>query len=176
MPTDLTLLDLLLAAVVLLAAVAGFRRGGDGAERTGRLVGLLLGCAIALPLAAWLAPAGSGPVSTGLLRLGGLVLGLALGAWAGGAVGRLASRGLWRGRLGLLDRLLGALAAAGTGVLVVWALATAVPMLVSPAALAPVTTVLEPLGGSSTLVRAVDGALPLPARTLDEAVSVAAGH
>jgi hypothetical protein len=162
MPTDLTLLDLLLAAVVLLAAVAGFRRGGDGAERTGRLVGLLLGCAIALPLAAWLAPAGSGPVSTGLLRLGGLVLGLALGAWAGGAVGRLASRGLWRGRLGLLDRLLGALAAAG-----LTSIGTAV---------APVTTVLEPLGGSSTLVRAVDGALPLPARTLDEAVSVAAGH
>lgn len=175
MPLDLTTLDLLLIAVTGLAAVAGFRRGGGGAARTGRLVGLLLGCAIALPLAGWLAPAGAGPFSTGLLRLGGLVLGLALGAWAGGAVGGLVSRGLWRGKLGFLDRVLGAAAAAGTTVLVVWALATGLPLILGPDALAPVTTALEPLGGHSALVGAVDSALPLPGRALDEATSLGGG-
>ncbi|MHA6796333.1 CvpA family protein [Pseudonocardia bannensis] len=173
MPFDLTMLDLLFIAVVVLAAVGGFRRSG-GAERTGRLAGLLLGIAIALPLAALFAPAGSGPLAQGLLRLAGLALGLLAGLWAGGAVGRLISRGLVRSRLRVVDRTLGAVAAAGTAVLVVWALATAIPLVVGAEALAPVTAALQPLGGHSEVLRAVDARLPLPNRALNEAVGTAA--
>ncbi|WP_028931443.1 CvpA family protein [Pseudonocardia asaccharolytica] len=169
----LTVLDLLLIALVLLAAAGGFRRSG-GAERTGRLIGLLFGAAIALPLAALFAPAGASPLTQGLLRLAGLALGLLIGVWAGGVVGRLVSRGLVRGRLGLVDRVLGAVAAAGTTVLVLWVLATAVPLVVGADTLAPVTAALQPLGGHSQLLDEVGNRLPLPQQALDQAASTVA--
>lgn len=172
MPDNLTVLDFILIAVVLLAAVAGFRRSG-GAERTGRLVGLLVGTAIALPLAAVFAPAGSGPVAQGLLRLTGLALGLLLGMWVGGAIGGLVSRGLVHGKLGVVDHALGAVAAAGTTLLVVWALATGIPMVVGAQALTPVTAAMGSLGGHSQVLRAVDSRLPLANQTLGEAIHTA---
>ncbi|MFC5996392.1 hypothetical protein ACFQE5_19495 [Pseudonocardia hispaniensis] len=166
----LTVLDLLVIALVLLAAIGGFRRSG-GAERTGRLIGLLFGAAIALPLGALFAAAGASPLAQGLLRLAGLVLGLLIGVWAGGLVGGLVSRGLVRGRLGLVDRGLGAVAAAGTTVLVLWVLATAVPLIIGAETLAPVTAALQPLGGHSQLLDEFGNRLPLPRQALDQAVS-----
>lgn len=155
----MTLLDLLILLVVIAAAVAGFRRLG-GSGRAGRLLGLLVGAGVCAGIGSTLAGLGGDPASRGVLFwagvLGGLVLGGAIGGWLGG----LLTRVLVGGRLAVVDRALGALAGAAGALLVLWLLATVVPVLLGPGPLEPVTAVLAPLGGRSAVLGAVGHALP----------------
>lgn len=155
----MTLLDVIILLIVVAAAIAGFRSFG-GAARAGSLLGLLVGAGVCAALGARLAEFGSTPTSRYVLGLvgifGGLLLGSAVGGWSGG----LLSRVLVRGRLGLLDRAIGAVAGAGSALLVMWLLAWIVPALFGSGPLEPVSAVLNPLGGHSSVLAAVGHALP----------------
>ncbi len=139
-----TLLDVIVLAILVLAAIGGFRvLGGTG--RAGRLLGLLVGLWVGLAIGVRLgqgAAAGWGVLATG--AIGGMLLGALLGGWVGGLIGRI----LVRARLGIVDRLLGAVAGAAGALLVLWVLALLLP------------GVAEALGGPSEVLATVDRTLP----------------
>lgn len=133
----MTVVDLVVLAVVLFAALRGWRRGGTGLvlRAAGAVAGVLLGGA----LARWLAPMIVAPDAG--FSLGALVLGAALvGALVGWGLGRrlgeaLARRtgGGWH-RPGLPDRLLG-VAAHGALAVMLLVLLTGVLAVTGPTGL-----------------------------------------
>ena len=125
----LTVLDLVVLAVVVLAAISGWRVGGAviALHILGVVLGLILGLGVAGLLSSSLSAV------THLLLGAGCALG---GALIGGAVGRLLGRALARVlqrlHIAVLDHLLGALARAGLAVLGCWLVAVLV-LAIGPA-------------------------------------------
>lgn len=150
------LLDLLLVVVFIASAVIGYR---SGLLRTAAgLVGLVLGGIAAyfampwvstlVPLPQWRAPAAI---------LSALVL-LSLGAWLGAVVGRALRHGARAVKLGILDRVLGAI-----GNLIVTAFVVA---LVGSGISAMGVPVLSPAVAGSRVLSTLDRVTPAPARSL----------
>ncbi len=150
------LLDLLLVVVFIASAVIGYR---SGLLRTAAgLVGLVLGGIAAyfampwvstlVPLPQWRAPAAI---------LSALVL-LSLGAWLGAVVGRALRHGARAVKLGILDRVLGAL-----GNLIATAFVVA---LVGSGISAMGVPVLSPAVAGSRVLSTLDRVTPAPARSL----------
>ncbi|MEJ5943805.1 CvpA family protein [Pseudokineococcus basanitobsidens] len=111
-----TVVDLVALVVVVLAALGGWRSGGGTV--LGRLVGGGAGLVLGLR-----APAVVGPLLPSVepgwvVPVGCLVVGVLLGLALGGAVGGLVSGLLARLHVGVLDRLLGALASGAVAALV----------------------------------------------------------
>jgi hypothetical protein len=157
-----TLLDLILLAVVALAALGGWRRGltGFGPGLVGLLLGLVVGGWFARTVVSANA---SAVVHLGLVAafvLGGALVGSALGHRVGAVLGR----GLAVVRLRPLDRAAGAGVRAGLAVVVCWVLAGVVGGLV-PAA-AGVTARSAVLGSVTTLLPERDGLLASTAGAL----------
>ncbi|WP_448005658.1 MarP family serine protease [Agromyces bauzanensis] len=148
--------DLLLIIVFIASAVIGSR---SGLLRTAAgLVGLVLGGIAAyfampwvstlVPLPQWRAPAA---IVTALALL-------SLGAWLGAVVGRALRHGARAVKLGLLDRVLGAI-----GNLIVTAFVVA---LVGSGISAMGVPVLSPAVAGSRVLSTLDRVTPAPARSL----------
>jgi hypothetical protein len=149
--STLDILDIVLVIIMILAAVGGWRT--SGASRVGRLAGLLLGALLGLAVTSAVTPATAGTglrllIAIGLLLLGAAVLG-GLGGWVGLAV----ARGLRSLRLGVADRLLGAVLSGVLALLICWLLLNVVTVFWPGSGLAAAT-------GTSRLIGAVDNALP----------------
>lgn len=165
----MTLLDVLVVVIVLVAAAAGFR-SLDGTARAGRLLGVVVGAGAGAPLGQWAAGFAAGGASrTGFLLLG-LALGLVVGAAVGGWIGGLLSRVLQKGHLGVVDRAVGALAGAGGALLALWLLSWVPAAVLGGPALEPLAAVLEPLGGHSEILSGLPSALPRTDGTFRDAV------
>lgn len=165
----MTLVDVLVVLIVVVAAVSGFRSLG-GTARAGRLLGVVVGAGAGAALGQWAAAFASGGASrTGFLLLG-LVLGLLGGAALGGWIGGLLSRAFRKGHLTIVDRAIGAVAGAGGALLVMWLLSWVPTMLLGGPALEPLAMVLEPLGGRSEILSGLPSALPETGRTFRDAV------
>lgn len=165
----MTLLDVVVVVIVLVAAVAGFRSLG-GTARAGRLIGVVVGAGGGAALGQWLAGfAAGGPSRTGFLLLG-LVLGLVAGSALGGWIGGLISRAFHKGRLTIVDRAVGALAGAGGALLALWLLSWVPAMLLGGGALEPLAVVLEPLGGRSEILAGLPSVFPETDATVRDAV------
>jgi hypothetical protein len=151
-----TVVDLVVLAVVALAALRGWRRGGTGLvlRATGAVAGVLAGGA----LARWLAPSLPFPaVATA-------VIGAVIGAMIGWALGRrlawsLAQRGDGRlRRPGLPDRAFGVVAHG--------ALALMVLVLAADVVAATGPTALQDAASSSTVIDTAARRLPDPVALL----------
>ncbi|MBV9313864.1 MAG: hypothetical protein JO100_09000 [Pseudonocardia sp.] len=99
--------ELIIVVVVVLAAVGGWATSGT--TRLGRLVGFLLGLPVGLALVHALVPPADDRTAHLAVILIGMVSGGLLGSAILGGLGHWVARGLYRLRLGSLDRLLGAL-------------------------------------------------------------------
>lgn len=155
----MTLLDVFILIIVIAAAIAGFRRLG-GSHRAGTLLGLLVGAGLCSAIGARLAELGGDASTRRALMVVGVLGGLLVGALVGGWIGGLLTRVLVAGRLGVVDRAIGALAGAGSALLVIWLLGAVLPAVIGPGPLEPMAAVLAPLGGHSAVVDAVGQALP----------------
>lgn len=154
------LVDLLVLAVVALAALRGWRRGGTGLVL--RAAGAVAGVLAAGALAGWW-DASSLPLALGAAIVGG-VLGWAIGRRVGEALATR-TRGPAAGRLrrpGLPDRLLGVAAHAGLA-LVLSVLTAGVLAAVGPPALGDAAA-------RSTVLTATAQRLPAPAELLGPAL------
>ena len=150
------LLDLLLIVIFISSIVVGYRRGL--LHTAAGLVGLILGgiaayfvmpwVAAAVPLPEWRAPAAI---------VAALVL-LSLGGWLGALVGGALRHGARAAKLGVLDRVLGAI-----GNLIVTAFVVA---LVGSGISAMGVPVLSPAVAGSRVLSALDQVTPAPARSL----------
>lgn len=168
----MTLLDVLVLIVVLAAAVGGFRRLG-GVARAGSLLGLVVGAGIGAAWGSNLAAWGDTPDSAWSWGLLGIIAGLLLGSTVGGFLGGLVSRVLARAKLSFLDRLVGAVTGAVTALLLMWLVSWVVPALVGPEALAPVSTVVDALGGRSEVLDGVGALLPATTSAARDVVDAA---
>ncbi|MDR5698253.1 MarP family serine protease [Agromyces aerolatus] len=150
------LLDILLVLILIGALVNGFRAG---LLRTAAgLAGLVAGGIAAyfvmpwvtsiVPAAEWRAPAA---IAAAIVLLVG-------GSWLGAAVGRVLRRGARAVKLGVLDRVLGAIGNVIVTAFVIALVASGVTSLGVP--------VLSPAVAGSWVVRGIDQATPAPARTL----------
>jgi S1-C subfamily serine protease len=150
------LLDLVLVLILIGALVNGFRMG---LLRTAAgLAGLVLGGIAAyfvmpwvttlVPDAAWRAPA----------AIASAIVLLLVGSWLGAVVGRGLRRGARAVKLGVLDRVLGAIGNVIVTAFVVALVASGVSALGVP--------VLSPAVAGSWVVRSIDQATPAPARSL----------
>ena len=150
------LLDLLLIVIFISSIVVGYRRGL--LHTAAGLVGLILGgiaayfvmpwVAAVVPLPEWRAPAAI---------VAALVL-LSLGGWLGALVGGALRHGARAAKLGVLDRVLGAI-----GNLIVTAFVVA---LVGSGISAMGVPVLSPAVAGSRVLSALDQVTPAPARSL----------
>ena len=150
------LLDLLLIVIFISSIVVGYRRGL--LHTAAGLVGLILGgiaayfvmpwVAAVVPLPEWRAPAAIAAA---------LVL-LSLGGWLGALVGGALRHGARAAKLGVLDRVLGAI-----GNLIVTAFVVA---LVGSGISAMGVPVLSPAVAGSRVLSALDQVTPAPARSL----------
>lgn len=150
------LLDLLLVVVFISSIVVGYRRGL--LHTAAGLVGLILGgiaayfampwVAAVVPLPEWRAPAAI---------VAALVL-LSLGGWLGALVGGALQQGARAAKLGVLDRVLGAI-----GNLIVTAFVVA---LVGSGISAMGVPVLSPAVAGSRVLSTLDQVTPAPARSL----------
>lgn len=150
------LLDLLLVVVFISSIVVGYRRGL--LHTAAGLVGLILGgiaayfampwVAAVVPLPEWRAPAAI---------VAALVL-LSLGGWLGALVGGALQHGARAAKLGVLDRVLGAI-----GNLIVTAFVVA---LVGSGISAMGVPVLSPAVAGSRVLSTLDQVTPAPARSL----------
>ncbi|MEV1131542.1 MarP family serine protease [Agromyces sp. NPDC049794] len=150
------LLDLLLIVIFISSIVVGYRRGL--LHTAAGLVGLILGgiaayfampwVAAAVPLPEWRAPAAI---------VAALVL-LSLGGWLGALVGGALQHGARAAKLGVLDRVLGAI-----GNLIVTAFVVA---LVGSGISAMGVPVLSPAVAGSRVLSTLDQVTPAPARSL----------
>lgn len=153
----MTVVDLVVLAVVLFAALRGWRRGGTGLvlRAAGAVAGVLLGGA----LARWLVPmivAPDAAFSRGAIVLGAALVGALVGWGLGRRLGEALARrtgGGWH-RPGLPDRLLG-VAAHGALALMLLVLAAGVVSVIGPPGLG------EAARGSSLLGAAAEH-LPNP--------------
>lgn len=169
----MTLLDVVVLVIVVVAAVAGFRRLG-GTGRAGGLLGLIAGAGFGIGLGGWLAGFADGGAARTALLLLGLVIGLLGGAWLGSWIGGLLSRAFHRGHLTIVDRAVGALAGAGSALLAMWLIAWITPLLFGPTAIEPLVLLLAPLGGHSEILNGLNTALPQTHRTVRDVLDVTA--
>jgi uncharacterized membrane protein required for colicin V production len=150
------LLDILLVLLFIGAVVNGYRAG---LLRTAAgLIGLVLGgiasyfvmpwVAGVIPVPGWRAPA----------AIAVAIVLLSVGAWLGAIVGRALRRGAHAVKLGVLDRILGAI-----GNLIVTAFVVA---LVASGVSAMGVPVLSPAVAGSRVLGALDAVTPAPARSL----------
>ncbi|MEV1292697.1 CvpA family protein [Pseudonocardia sp. NPDC049635] len=168
----MTLLDVLVLIVVLAAAVGGFGRLG-GVARAGSLLGLVVGAGVGAAWGSRLAGFGETPGSAWLWGLLGILGGLLLGSLVGRFLGGLVSRLLTGARLSVLDRAVGAATGGIAALLVMWLVSWVVPALVDPAALAPVTSLVDALGGESRILGSVGEVLPATTSAVRDAVDAA---
>jgi len=149
----LTVVDLVIVAVVVLAAMHGWRLGLSGFAFG--LAGLVAGGLVGLWIAGWLIGTHWSPPVHLLLGLGCVVvaalLGSAIGARLGGAAGHL----LNRTHLRLPDRAVGAAVRGALALGVCWLLAAAVTAIGAPT---PVVSAVQ----DSAVLRQVSDALPSP--------------
>jgi len=149
----LTVVDLVIVAVVVLAAMHGWRLGLSGFAFG--LAGLVAGGLVGLWIAGWLIGTHWSPPVHLLLELGCVVvaalLGSAIGARLGGAAGHL----LNRTHLRLPDRAVGAAVRGALALGVCWLLAAAVTAIGAPT---PVVSAVQ----DSAVLRQVSDALPSP--------------
>ncbi|ANY06306.1 CvpA family protein [Pseudonocardia sp. HH130630-07] len=155
----MTALDVLVVIVVLAAVIGGFRRL-DGAGRAGSLLGLVVGAGLGAAWGSNLSRYGDGAGSAWLWGLLGIAAGLLVGSLVGGVLGRLLSRVLTRAKLTFLDRIVGGLAGGVAALLVMWLVSWVVPAVVGPEPLAPVTSIVDALGGHSRVLASVGDLLP----------------
>lgn len=154
----LTLVDLGLILVVLLAARTGWRQGGTAlaGRIAGLLVGLVAGSALALAVAPWGASWGVRL----LLIAGAFVLAVVVGSSLGGRLGAFVGAGLHRAGLGPIDSAGGAVVRGGLALVACWLLAAVMLAYGSPAVGSAVA--------NSTLLSALDRAMPEPRSTVTE--------
>jgi S1-C subfamily serine protease len=151
------LLDVALVVATVAFAVGGFRQGFVTAVLSflGFFGGAVLGAQLADPVAARLAPDSSWRVAVAVAVVLALaLLGQVIAVWVGG---QLRQRLTWRPAQ-QVDSVLGAVVSAIAVLLVFWMVAT-------PLAAAPYPR-LSSAVRDSEVVRAVDGAVPRPVRTL----------
>ncbi|MGC8499335.1 MAG: MarP family serine protease [Acidimicrobiales bacterium] len=150
----MTWVDVVILVLVALAAVRGSL--GGLARQVGQLAGLVGGLLAGADVAAGL----SGHVTTGHLRplvaLGLVVVIMLVGASLGAWLGSLVHRALQMARLGLLDRIGGAVVGGAGMLIVLWLIAG----LLAPVAWGSVSSAIQ----GSLVLRAVDTvAPPVPA-------------
>ena len=156
--------DLVVLAIVLIAAVGGWRRGGS--RIVCRLGGLLVGALAGLRVGPWLwdrwnePPLDRGPMIVVVVIVGALVgsaVGGVLGARIGAVLGRL--------HLRVPDRVAGALLRGALTLAACWIVAATVT------ALAPRTGAAEAIRGSDVLGEVTEAVGP-PAAVLDRLTAV----
>ncbi len=150
----MTWVDVVILVLVALAAVRGSL--GGLARQVGQLAGLVGGLLLGADVAAGL----SGHITTGHLRplvaLGLVVVFMIIGASLGSWLGALAHRALQMARLGLLDRIGGAVVGGAGMLIVLWLIAG----LLAPVAWGSVSSAIQ----GSLVLRGVDAvAPPVPA-------------
>lgn len=149
-------LDVLLVVGFIVAVVNGYRAG---LLRTAAgLIGLVLGGIAAFFVMPWVAAIVPAPEWRAPLALAAALVLLSLGAWLGAVVGRALRRGARAVKLGVLDRVLGAI-----GNLLVTAFVVA---LVASGISAMGVPVLSPAIAESRVLTALDRVTPAPARSL----------
>ena len=158
------LLDVFLVLVFIAAAVHGYRAG---LLRTAAgLIGLVLGGIAAYLLMPWVSGLVPAPEWRAPAAIATALVLLSLGAWLGAVVGRALSRGARAVKLGVLDRVLGAI-----GNLLVSAFVVA---LVASGVAAMGVPVLSPAVAGSRVLTALDQVTPAPTRTLLAEIRTAA--
>lgn len=149
-------LDVLLVVGFIVAIANGYRAG---LLRTAAgLVGLVLGGIAAFFVMPWVAAIVPAPEWRAPVALAVALVLLSMGAWLGAVVGRALRRGARAVKLGVLDRVLGAI-----GNLLVTAFVVA---LVASGVSAMGVPVLSPAIAGSRVLAALDRVTPAPARTL----------
>ena len=149
-------LDVLLVLVFIGAVVHGYRAG---LLRTAAgLVGLILGGIAAWFVMPWIAGLIPAPEWRAPAAIAAAILLLSVGAWLGAVVGRALSHGAEAVKLGVLDRVLGAI-----GNLLVTAFVVA---LVGSGVSAMGVPVLSPAVAGSRVLTTLDQITPAPTRTL----------
>jgi S1-C subfamily serine protease len=150
------LLDIVLVLVLIGALVNGFRAG---LLRTAAgLAGLVAGGIAAYFVMPWvtsIVPAAEWRAPAAIAAAIALLIG---GSWLGAAVGRVLRSGAKAVKLGVLDRVLGAIGNVIVAAFVIALVASGVTALGVPA--------LSPAVAGSFVVRSIDQATPAPARTL----------
>ncbi|KRE21192.1 MarP family serine protease [Agromyces sp. Soil535] len=149
-------LDVLLVLVFIGAVVNGYRAG---LLRTAAgLVGLILGGIASYFVMPWVASFIPAPEWRAPVAIAAALVLLSVGAWLGAVVGRALRHGARAAKLGVVDRVLGAI-----GNLLVTALVVA---LVGSGVSAMGVPVLSPAVAGSRVLTVLDQLTPAPARTL----------
>ena len=153
-------LDLIAVALVILAAVLGFRSGAI--PQVGGLAGAIIGGAAAILALPYLADplAALDAAIRPWLVLGGLLAAVALGESIGSSLGRTVARSLGTGVMGAADRVGGSLLGAAQALLIVW-------LAGGLLALGPVPRLNE-AAQTSTAVRGLNAVLPPPTEIVAE--------
>ena len=149
-------LDVLLVLVFIGAAVNGYRAGL--LHTAAGLVGLVLGGIASFFVMPWIAGLIPAPEWRAPAAIAAALVLLSLGAWLGAVVGRALRHGAQAVKLGVLDRILGAI-----GNLLVTAFVVA---LVGSSVSAMGVPVLSPALAGSRVLTTLDQVTPAPARTL----------
>ncbi|MEJ2860098.1 CvpA family protein [Actinomycetospora flava] len=164
----MTVVDVLVLAVVAVAALRGWRRGGTGLvlKAAGAVAGVLLAGALARWLVPMLVAADDG-VSRGALVLGAALVGALIGWGLGRRLGDTLARRTGGGlrRPGLPDRVLG-VAAHGALALMVLVLLTGVVTAFGPAGLGDAARDSAVLGAAAERLPNPLQLLPAEAPTL----------
>ncbi|WP_198165793.1 MarP family serine protease [Agromyces laixinhei] len=158
------LLDIALVLVFIGAIANGWRAG---LLRTAAgLVGLVAAGIAAFFVMPWLAGIVPWPEWRAPVAIAGAIALLCIGAWLGAVIGRALRSGVRAVKLGVLDRILGAL-----GNLLVTAFVVA---LVASGVSAMGVPVLSPAVAGSRVLQGLDAVTPAPARTLLAEIRTAA--
>lgn len=145
-------LDLVAIALIVIAAILGFRSGA--LPQIGGLIGALLGGAAAILALPWFGNwlRDIDPTLRPLLVLGGLLFAVALGESIGSAAGRALARALGSGVLGAADRVGGSVVGIAQALLVIWLMGSLI-------AIGPLQRLAE-VAADSTTVQTLARVLP----------------
>jgi S1-C subfamily serine protease len=146
------LVDLAAIALVVIAAILGFRSGA--LPQIGGLLGALVGGGIAVLCLPWFADGlrAMDPTFRPLIVLGGLLLAVGLGESLGSAAGRSVARALGTGVMSAADRVGGSVVGIAQALLVIWLVGGIVAIGSLPR--------LSEVAQSSTTIRALTAVLP----------------
>ena len=149
---DLNVVDLIAIALVILAALLGFRSGA--LPQIGGLLGAVAGGVLAVLALPWFEEVlrDVDPTLRPLVVLVGLLLAVGLGETVGSTIGRRMARALGTGVLSAADRVGGTVFGMAQALLIIW-------LIGNIAALGPVQRLAE-LASSSTTVRTLTAVLP----------------
>ncbi|SFR72785.1 Colicin V production protein [Agromyces sp. CF514] len=161
------LLDVLLVLLLIGAVVNGYRAG---LLRTAAgLIGVLLGAVAAAFVMPWVMGLVAAPEWRAPAALGSALVLVAIGGTAGGALGAVLGRGAVAVKLGVVDRILGAVGNLLVTVFVLLLVASGVSAMGVP--------VLSPAIAGSRVLGAIEAITPTPAqRFLAEVRSAAVGE